>query len=112
MIEGMKVTIRDLLWLILVFAVAFGWLQSDRRRAAEVSDIRQLLDEWKTTTVDLLLRSGAAVFPTESVDSPDPLYAGQRRIVFQSERERQLFQELHAHGIRPVLLEPDSGTKP
>jgi hypothetical protein len=112
MIEGMKVTIRDLLWVILVFAVAFGWLQSDRRRAAEVSEMRQLLDEWKTTTVDLLMRSGVAVFPTESVDSSDALYPGQRRIVFQSEREQRLFQELNAHGIRPVLLEPASGTKP
>jgi hypothetical protein len=109
----MKVTIRDLLWLILVVAVALGWLQSDRRRAAQVSEIRQLLDEWKTTTVDLLMRSGAAVFPTESIDPSDPLYApGQRRIVFQSERERQLFQELNAHGIKPVLLEPESDTKP
>jgi len=111
----MKLTIRDLLWLILVAAVAFGWLQSDRRRAAEISDAWRLLNEWKATTADLLVRSGATVFQTEALtpaELQDHPGTQSRRIIFRSEIERQLFQDLNRLGIKPTILEPPSDTKP
>jgi hypothetical protein len=109
----MKLTIRDLLWLVLVAAVSFGWLQSDRRRVSQIDDAARLLDEWKTLTADLLVRSGAAVVATESLSATDPIFTpGARRILFKSERQEQLFKELQAHGIQPVLLPPQPPAQP
>jgi|tagenome__1003787_1003787.scaffolds.fasta_scaffold17784436_1 hypothetical protein len=52
----MKVTLRDLLWLILVCGVALAWFNSDRRRDAEVRSIidrhYKWQDEWKAETAE------------------------------------------------------------
>lgn len=105
-----RLTIRDLLWLTLVAAVAFGWLQSDRCRTVQIAEYSQLLNEWKDLTANLLIRSGAAVYKTENIDPTDPAYfpsaQPQHRIIFKSEREYELYRELHSHGIKPVLLAP------
>jgi hypothetical protein len=57
-IESMKFTLRDLLWLTLVLAVAFAWFNSDRRRDAEIrSEIDRHYkwqDEWKAETAETI----------------------------------------------------------
>jgi hypothetical protein len=50
----MKFTLRDLLWLTLVLAVALSWFNSDRRRDAELRATtdrhNKWLDEWRAET--------------------------------------------------------------
>ena len=46
-IGGMKLTIRDLLWLALVAAVVFAWINSDRKRAAELQDVQLRFEKWR-----------------------------------------------------------------
>jgi hypothetical protein len=54
----MKFTVRDLLWLTLVAAVAFSWFYSDRKRSAELQSTIQRhnkwLDEWKAETAEII----------------------------------------------------------
>ena len=44
----MKLTIRDLLWLTLVAAVAFAWFNSDRKRVAEQQAAQAKFEKWRT----------------------------------------------------------------
>jgi hypothetical protein len=63
----MKLTIRDLLWLILVCAIALAWLQSDRRRVAELHEQaasrNTTIEDWKSSIAESLLR-----FKTAAID--------------------------------------------
>lgn len=54
----MKLTIRDLMWLVLVAAVAFGWLQSYRRQAGELDDARLRASECRSAAADVLRKTG------------------------------------------------------
>jgi hypothetical protein len=55
-----RFTIRDVLWLILVAAVAFSWFRSDRKHQAELEAAidrqNKLLEAWKTETADTIER--------------------------------------------------------
>jgi hypothetical protein len=54
----MKFTLRDLLWLTLVLALALSWFNSDRRRDAELRATtdrhNKWLDEWKAETSETI----------------------------------------------------------
>jgi hypothetical protein len=83
----MKLTLRDLLWLVLVVAVAFGWLHSDRRRAAELQSTvdrhNKYLDQWRADTDETLKSYRKAAF-----DSP-----GYREWIQQRDRDLASFRD-------------------
>jgi hypothetical protein len=66
----MKLTIRDLLWLTLVVAVALAWFRAERRRTIELQEAnaRRLaaIEEWKAGIAASLSRYKEAAI--------DPIY--------------------------------------
>ena len=56
----MKVTLRDLLWLILVTAVALSWFHSNRKQDAElratIDTHNKVVASWKAETAEIIER--------------------------------------------------------
>ena len=74
---GMKLTIRDLLWLTLVVAIGLAWFRAERRRVFELheANTRRIaaVEEWKATIADSLNR-----YKTVAID---PIYKEQNFVV-------------------------------
>ena len=83
----MKLTLRDLLWLILAAAIALSWWQSDRKRAAElrtaIESHHRQLDKFRMETAETLNRYRQAAF-----DNP-----GFREFVQQHDRDLAAYRD-------------------
>jgi hypothetical protein len=60
----MRLTLRDLLWLMLAAAIAFAWYRADRQRAAELQATRAQFEKWRaeiqTETAETLRKNRVA----------------------------------------------------
>jgi len=65
----MKFTIRDLLWLTVVVALALVWW-IDHRGQAQVID--RLNDEWRFMSTTTSISPGVEILPNSSSPAPNP----------------------------------------
>ena len=65
----MKFSIRDLLLVTVIVALAVGWWV-DHRRQAQLID--RLNDEWRFTSTITSLSPGVEILPSSSAPAPNP----------------------------------------
>ena len=108
----MEFTLRDLLWLVLVAALASSWLHSDRQRIAETQAVKDRYDEWleqfRAETDETLKRYRQAAFDNpafrEWIDQRERGIAAYRD--FQNERNRALAGETRSQRGRYLKVSP------
>jgi hypothetical protein len=75
----MKLSIRDLLWLTLVVAVALAWYRAERSRVVEVreANARRIVavEEWKSNIAESIVRFKEVVI--DPIQEENKLVVGQ-----------------------------------
>ena len=88
----MKFVLRDLLWLVLVLAVAFSWFHSNRKQRDELQAIidqqNKLIEAWKVETAETIERYRQAALDPVAYQKGLPL-PDQEMTSEQLERYRE-----------------------